>query len=217
VYYLVSCNLAEILIIFLPTALGRWVFPLIVPNLVITPDNYAPLTAIQLLWLNLVTDGAPALALGTEKGDPDIMDQKPRPPQESIINRDMRIGLIVQTIAISSVVLVAFMIGLRHDVAYAHTMAFATLSLSELIRAFTSRSERYGLFKIGVFSNKWMNIAVAASAALVFMVIYIPFFNPIFQTEPLTLTEWELVLPLLLVPSIAAEITKFFLRQAAKK
>jgi len=217
VYYLISCNLAEILIIFLPTALGRWVFPLIVPNLVITPDNYAPLTAIQLLWLNLVTDGAPALALGTEKGDPDIMDQKPRPPQESIINRDMRIGLIVQTIAISSVVLVAFMIGLRHDVAYAHTMAFATLSLSELIRAFTSRSERYGLFKIGVFSNKWMNIAVAASAALVFMVIYIPFFNPIFQTEPLTLTEWELVLPLLLVPSIAAEITKFFLRQAAKK
>ena len=217
VYYLISCNLAEILIIFLPSALGRWVFPLIVPNLVITPDNYAPLTAIQLLWLNLVTDGAPALALGTEKGDPDIMDQKPRPPQESIINRDMRIGLVVQTIAISSVVLVAFMIGLRHDVAYAHTMAFATLSLSELIRAFTSRSERYGLFKIGVFSNKWMNIAVAASAALVLMVIYIPFFNPIFQTEALTLAEWELVLPLLLIPSVAAEITKFFLRRSANK
>ena len=73
VYYLISCNLAEILIIFLPTALGRWIFPIIAPNLTITPDQYAPLVAIQLLWLNLVTDGAPALALGTEKGDPDIM------------------------------------------------------------------------------------------------------------------------------------------------
>ena len=210
VYYLISCNLAEILIIFLPTALGRW----LMPNL--SPDQYAPLTAIQLLWLNLVTDGAPALALGTEKGDPDIMDQKPRPPKESIINRDMRIGLIVQTISITAVALLAFWRGLNHDINYAETMAFATLSLSELLRAYTSRSERYGLFKIGVFSNKWMNIAVAASAALVFMVIYVPFFNPIFQTEPLTLAEWELVLPLLLIPSVAAEVTKFFLRRGEK-
>ena len=83
VYYLISCNLAEILIIFLPTAFGgplsisrRW-----------AAEQLAPLTAIQLLWLNLVTDGAPALALGTEKGDPDIMDQKPRPPKEPIINK----------------------------------------------------------------------------------------------------------------------------------
>jgi Ca2+-transporting ATPase len=217
VYYLISCNLAEILIIFLPTALGRWIFPIIAPNLKITPDQYAPLVAIQLLWLNLVTDGAPALALGTEKGDPDIMDQKPRPTNESIINSEMRIGLVIQTIAITSVTLLAFFIGLRHDVAYAETMAFATLSLSELLRAYTSRSEHYGIFKIGVFSNKWMNIAVGFSFVLVLMVIYVPFLNSAFKTEPLTLAEWELVLPLLLIPSIAAEFTKFFLRRAAKK
>jgi Ca2+-transporting ATPase len=211
VYYLISCNLAEILIIFLPTALGRW----LLPNL--TPDQYAPLTAVQLLWLNLVTDGAPALALGTEKGDPDIMEQKPRPTKEPIINKEMWIGVVMQTIAITSVTLIAFWRGQMHDIRYAETMAFATLSLSELIRAFTSRSEHYPLFKIGVFSNKWMNLAVLASMALIFAVIYIPFFNPIFETEPLTLTEWGLVLPLLLIPSIVAELTKYFIRLAAKR
>ena len=211
VYYLISCNLAEILIIFLPTALGRW----LLPNL--TPDQYAPLTAVQLLWLNLVTDGAPALALGTEKGDPDIMDQKPRPTKEPIINKEMWIGVVMQTIAITSVTLIAFWRGQMHDIRYAETMAFATLSLSELIRAFTSRSEHYPLFKIGVFSNKWMNLAVLASMMLIFAVIYIPFFNPIFETEPLTLTEWRLVLPLLLIPSIVAELTKYFIRLAAKR
>jgi Ca2+-transporting ATPase len=211
VYYLISCNLAEILIIFLPTAFGK----LLMPSL--SPDQYAPLTAVQLLWLNLVTDGAPALALGTEKGDPDIMDQKPRPPKEPIINNEMKVGVIMQTIAITAVTLFAFWTGLHHDVRYAETMAFATLSISELLRAFTSRSERYPLFKIGFFTNKWMNMAVGASLVLVLAVIYIPFFNPIFQTEPLTAAEWELVLPLLLVPSIVAEITKFVTRTVNKK
>ena len=83
VYYLISCNMAEIMIIFLATLFG-W------PS---------PLTAIQLLWLNLVTDGAPALALGTEKGDPDIMKQPPRPPRENIINKYMQIGVVIQTIS----------------------------------------------------------------------------------------------------------------------
>jgi P-type Ca2+ transporter type 2C len=87
VYYLLSCNAAEIMVIFLATLFG---WPI-------------PLTAIQLLWLNLVTDGAPALALGTEPGDPDIMDRPPRPTDEPIINEHMRIGILVQTIAITAV------------------------------------------------------------------------------------------------------------------
>ncbi len=211
VYYLISCNLAEILIIFLPTAFGKLLMP------TLSPDQYAPLTAVQLLWLNLVTDGAPALALGTEKGDPDIMDQKPRPPKEPIINNEMKVGVVMQTIAITSVTLVAFFIGMAHDIRYAETMAFATLSISELLRAYTSRSEHYPLLKIGVFSNKWMNLAVAASLALVLAVIYIPFLNPIFQTEALTGAEWELILPLFLIPSVVAELTKVVLRAVAKK
>jgi Ca2+-transporting ATPase len=135
--------MAEIAIIFIATLItGR-----------------SPLAAIQLLWLNLVTDGAPALALANEKGDRDIMLQKPRPPKEPIINRFMTIGIIVQTIAITASTLAAFYIGLNSDMhfEYAETMAFATLSISELLRAFTARSEYYPLLKIGVFKNRWMN------------------------------------------------------------
>lgn len=202
VYYLISCNLAEIFIIFLPTAFGRLLFPFAEGRVL------SPLEPIQLLWLNLLTDGAPALALGTEKGDPDIMDQPSRPPQEPIINRIMQFGVAVQTIAITSVTLIAFGIGLQHNTQLAETMAFVTLSASELLRAFTARSERYPLFKIGVFTNRWMNIAVLVSLVLLMIVVYVPFMNVVFNTTPLGWTEWRLILPLLVVPSIAAEATK---------
>jgi len=204
VYYLISCNMAEIMIIFLATAFGRFLYP------AAGGEVLSPLTPIQLLLLNLVTDGAPALALGTEKGDPDIMDQKPRPPKEPIINRYMLSGVVIQTIAITAVTLIAYGIGLRHDRVFAETMAFITLSASELLRAYTARSERYPVLKIGVFNNKWMNYAVISSLALLMLVIYLPFFNTIFNTVPLGWTEWQLILPLLIVPSIAAEIAKYF-------
>lgn len=193
VYYLISCNLAEIFTIFIPTLLGKG----------------SPLAPIQLLWLNLITDGAPALALGTEKGDPDIMEQQPRPPKEPIINKAMQAGVIVQTVAITTVTLIAFWMGRSHpEPQYAETMAFATLSFSELLRAFTARSERYPIWKIGFFTNRWMNIAVVFSMVMLLVVIYVPFLNPIFDTLPLGWEEWSKLLPLLVVPSIAAEATK---------
>jgi Ca2+-transporting ATPase len=195
VYYLLSCNLAEIAIIFLATLAGY--------------DS--PLTAIQLLWLNLITDGAPALALGVEEGDPSIMEYPPRPPSEPIINRLMQIGISVQTIFITLVTLSAYWIGLRYYPDYAKTMAFVTLSFSELLRAFTARSEYHPIFKIGIFKNKTMNWAVVSSLTLLIAVIYVPFLQPIFNTTPLGTAQWQFVLPLLLVPSIAAEVTKFFL------
>ena len=211
VYYLISCNLAEILIIFLPTAFGRLLFPNAERTVL------SPLTPIQLLWLNLITDGAPALALGTEPGDPDIMEQQPRPPKEPIINKSMQTGVIVQTLAITAITLTAYAIGLAHNELYAETMAFVTLSLSELLRAFTARSENYPLFKIGFFSNKWMNLAVLASLVLVLAVVYLPFLNPIFNTVPLTWTEWRFTLPLLIVPSLAAELLKIITRRQARR
>lgn len=210
VYYLVSCNLAEIFIIFIPTVFGRFLFPGV--ERVLTP-----LTPIQLLWLNLITDGAPALALGTEKGDPDIMQQPPRPPKEPIINSFMRTGVLIQTAAITAVTLIAFGLGLKYHAAAAGTMAFLTLSLSELLRAFTARSERYPLLKIGIFGNKWMNLAVLFSLALLLMVVYVPFLNPVFHTVPLGWDEWVFVLPLLIVPSLAAEAGKFFITYRARR
>jgi len=195
VFYLLSCNLAEIAVIFLAILAG-------LPS---------PLTAIQLLWLNLITDGAPALALGLETAEPDIMKQPPRPPDEPVINRSMRAKIGVQTVAIAGVTLGAYLLGLQMlpGVAEgAETMAFATLSFSELLRAFTARSESAPLHRIGFFTNRWMFYAVASSMMLLLAVIYIPFLQPIFNTMPLGWREWRVVLPLLLVPALVAEATK---------
>jgi Ca2+-transporting ATPase len=192
VYFLLSCNIAEVATIFLATMFGL----------------RSPLTALQLLWLNLITDGAPALALGLEKGDPDLMDQPPRDPQEPILNRFMLTGIGVQTIAITAVTLLAYWIGLRNYPELAPTMAFVTLSFSELFRAFTARSERVPILKVGIFSNKVMNWAILSSLILLLAVVYIPFLQTVFDTMPLGWIQWEIIFPLLLVPSIAAELTK---------
>ncbi|MFZ5902913.1 MAG: cation-translocating P-type ATPase [Chloroflexota bacterium] len=225
VFFLLSSNVAEIMIIFLATLAG-------LP---------APLTAIQLLWLNLVTDGAPALALAMEKGDPDIMEQKPRSKREPIINRSMGLGIVVQTITQTSAVLTAFALGLywhidqalpagvnpivgliQHDwrgvdVQTAETMAFLTLSLCELFRAYTVRSERASLFTIGVFSNKYMQYAVGLSITLLLLVSSVPFLQPIFNTHFLAVNEWLIVVGLALVPAASEEITKLYLRRSEKR
>lgn len=204
VFYLLSCNVGEILVIFLATIAG---LPL-------------PLTAIQLLMLNLLTDGAPALALGVERGDPDIMRRPPRPVNEPVINREMLIGIGVQAIAITAATLTAFLIGLRafpDNLAGAQTMAFATLSLSELFRAYTARSERYSLFSIGIFSNKYMQYAFLVSLAILLAIIYVPVLDPIFDTTFLGWGHWAEILPLVLIPAAAAEVTKWFLRQEDRR
>jgi Ca2+-transporting ATPase len=198
VFYLLSCNVAEIAIIFIATLAG-W------PN---------PLTPIQLLWLNLLTDGAPALALGMEKGDPDTMDRPPRPPKEPIINRIMVMRIAVMTVALTAVVLTAYWIGMSEQgVDLAETMAFVTLALSELPIAYTTRSERFPLYRLGVFSNRWMQRAVGLSIVLILAVIYVPFLNDPFNTVPLTLAQWEVILPLALIPALVAEVTKLVLRR----
>ncbi|MGA9532970.1 MAG: cation-translocating P-type ATPase [Anaerolineales bacterium] len=202
VFYLLSCNLAEILTILVAILVGA-------PS---------PLTAIQLLWLNLITDGAPALALGLEKGDPDTMDQPPRPPAEPIINRHMQIGIAVQTVAIAGVTLTAYFLSRQlypGDQQLAETMAFATLSFSELLRAFTARSERYLLHRLGIFTNMYMVYAVVSSMVLLLLVIYVPLLEPIFDTAELTLAQWEIILPLLLVPSVVQEFTKWILARTS--
>jgi Ca2+-transporting ATPase len=209
VYFLISCNSAEIAIIFVATLLG-W-------------DS--PLTVIQLLWLNLLSDGAPALALGLEKGEPDLMERPPRPPQEPVINREMVSGVLVQTVAIAGTVLLAYWRGISYfaekmgtDPALTgETMAFVTLVLSELLRAYTSRSEHYPLLKMGIFSNKYMQYAVGFSVALLMVVVYVPALQPIFNTIPLNLEEWLEMLPLIFIPSVAAELQKWIGRMSREQ
>jgi Ca2+-transporting ATPase len=219
VFFLLSSNLAEISIIFVSTLAG-------LPT---------PLTVIQILWLNLITDGAPALALAREKGDPDVMERPPRKKDEPIINGTMRLGIVIQTIVQTAAVLSAFLLGLywhlgeaiprgtnvllyllQHDwtgvnVLTAQTMAFATLSLAQLFRAYTVRSERSSLLTIGIFSNPYMQLGVGASILLLLFVINVPSLQPIFNTHFLSVSEWMVVIALALIPAITEEITKAYL------
>jgi P-type Ca2+ transporter type 2C len=194
VFFLLSCNLGEIGTIFIGTLLG---WPV-------------PLTAVQLLWMNLLTDGAPALALGLEKGEPGTMDRPPRPAREPIVNRPMILGLVLQSVTITCVTLLAFWLGWSTfgSVDDARTMAFVVLSGCQILRAYTNRSEHASLFSLGVFSNRWMQYATASSAALLLAVVYVPGLNGVFNAVPLSLPQWGYLAPLLLLPAIVDEATK---------
>ncbi|MFZ5352705.1 MAG: calcium-translocating P-type ATPase, SERCA-type [Bacillota bacterium] len=212
VFFLLSCNVGEILIIFLSILLNLPV----------------PLVPIQLLWVNLVTDSFPALALGTEKGDPDIMKQKPRNADEPILNRIMLTGIAIQSLALLAAVLGAFVWGLNkytggltavsgNGLTMARTVAFATLILAELFRVYSSRSERFSIVKLGVFTNRTLVAASVFSFALLLIVLYVPFLQPIFKTSALGLTDWGVVILLSMIPLLAGEINKFFLKKRLDK
>jgi P-type Ca2+ transporter type 2C len=204
VFYLLACNVGEILIIFIAMLL-KWPIPL---------------SPIMLLMLNLVTDGAPAVALGLEKGDPDIMKRAPRPTKEPVINRDMQIGMVAVPVADTIAVLGAFFLSMQWfpgNLAASQTVAFATLVSSELLRAYTSRSEYYSVFAIGPFTNKWMVIATASSFVLLLIVMYVPFLQNVFGTYALDLATWLRMAPLFFVAPVTAELVKLFLRKRAAR
>ena len=204
VFFLLACNVGEILIVFGAMLLGMPI----------------PLKPIQLLWLNLVSDGAPALALGMEKGEPDTMKQPPRPPKEPVINTDMSIGVAVVSVVDAIAILLVFYLGLQRypgHVEAAQTIAFVTLCTSELLRAFTARSEHHSVFSLGVFSNRWMVWATGSSFLLVLCVIYVPFLRPFFDTIPLTPGDWLLMMPFFFASPIAMELVKIYIRHRKPK
>ena len=195
VSFLLSCNIAEVLIVFLSILFG-------LPS---------PLTPIQLLWLNLVTDAFPALALGVEPAEADIMERPPRDPNESILAGETGKNVILQSIAITISVLAAYVIGLNYifpnNIEGAHTMVFATLITSELLRAFSVRSERYTLKELGWFSNKNLLKANLLSFALLLLVMYVPPLRRLFELQFIT-WEWWIIILLSFLPLIIGEIRK---------
>ena len=209
VFFLLSCNVGEILIVFLSILIGLPV----------------PLVPIQLLWLNLVTDSFPALALGTEKGDPDIMQYKPRKSDEPILNRAMIYGIIVQSGALLVAVLGAYLFALGRfpdymtnadHMAYARTYAFVTLICSELFRCLSSRSENFTIAQLGLFTNKIIIAAIAISTALLLIVVYLPAAQPIFDTFPMSLSDWGIIAMFCFIPLIAGELYKVIRRNVVK-
>ena len=200
VFFLMSCNVGEILIIFL-SMLFNWPIPLL---------------PIHLLWVNLVTDAFPALALGVEKKEPGLMDEKPRDPSEPIINKDMIINIAVQSLVMTAAVLFAFWFGCQKGggmfteagVMVGRTYAFVSIITCELLRAYSARSEKYTIFKIGLFSNKSMNLATVGSFALLFVVMLVPALNEVFSVSHLAFTDWDLVILISIMPLVFGELTK---------
>ena len=208
IHYLLSCNIGEILTIFVATLLN---FP------------QMPLIPVQLLWLNLVTDALPALALGMEPVEPQVMKNPPRSAEEKLFSKTFSLRLLWQGVMVGALTLGAYLLGefVLSDPASAdaaaNTMAFATLTLSQLFHAFDVRSEDRSLWSIGIFSNKSMNEAFLIGLAMQMSVLCLPPLQKIFSVVFLTPIQWLTVLTLAITPVLVCEGIKFCRRLVKKR
>ena len=202
VHFLLSCNLGEVVTVFVAMLLWK----------------ESPLMPVQLLWINLVTDSLPALALGMEPVEFDVMNRKPRSKSESIFAHGVGVMAIIQGLIIGTITLIAYYLGSRVitpiapnaqgiDIVLGESMAFAVLAISQLIHAFNIRSS-HSLFKVGFFSNKYMNGAFLASLALMLVVLLVPSLNGVFNVDFMHAQAWSIVIGLAFVPLVAVEIIK---------
>ncbi len=171
-----------------------------------------PLLAIHILWVNLITDGLPGLALASEPSEPDIMNRPPRNPKQSIFASGMAIHILWVGFFMGSVTLGMQAWAIHHEHANWQTMTFTVLCFSQMGHVMAIRSDRESLFKIGVFSNKPMLFALLITFALQFMIIYVPFFNVIFKTQPLTLQELGITVAASVIVFLAVELEKWIKR-----
>ena len=201
VKYLLTTNAGEILTLFIAPLLG---LPI-------------PLLPIHLLWVNLATDALPALALSAEPAEGDVMQRPPRHPQESIFASGLGIHALWVGLLMAGIVIFiqAWSIETRH--AHWQTMVFTVLCLTQLGHVLAIRSETESLFKIGLFSNKYLLGAVLLTFAMQMATIYVPFLNPIFKTEPLTLNELLFAVAVSSIVFFAVEVEKFFKRRRGKR
>ncbi|HLV10165.1 MAG TPA: cation-translocating P-type ATPase, partial [Halanaerobiales bacterium] len=191
--FLLSCNTGEIMLIFTAIALGLPV----------------PLLPAQILWVNLVTDGLPALALGVDPAAGDLMQRPPRDPDEGIFEGKMGFNILSQGIFIGIITLLVFYYGLTFfSLAIARTMAFAALSFSQLSQALNSRSNRYSLRKIGVLSNRYLVMALCASGLLQLAVMFLPFLQGFFRVVSLNGAQWFVLLFSAILPLLFVELIK---------
>jgi Ca2+-transporting ATPase len=197
VQYLLSCNSAEIMFMFFAALIG-WPIPLI---------------AIQILWVNLVTDGLPALALGLEPPEPDVMKRPPRPPREGVITRESGVRIVVHGLLIAGVSMIGF--GWFYDASAeeetlpgARTVAFCVLAFSQIFYALACRSRFRTLPQVGFFTNPYLVGAVAVSGLFQLAVVTLPYARDVFDVATDFRWEWPLIIVLSLTPVTLIEVTK---------
>ncbi len=210
VIFLLSCNLGEVIAIFF-SVLFYWPVPLM---------------ATQLLWINLITDTLPAIALGVDPGDKDVMKKKPRNPKEGFFAKGAGFRAVLGGTLIGALTLAAFYFGLREYgyslnsktipeevLTYARTMAFVVLAGSQLFFSLAMRHPTKSIFQIGLFSNKFLIVAIIIGFMLQLMVISVPFLASAFKVQMLSAADWGLVVLFSLVPLILKELSKLFMRE----
>ena len=199
IMFLLSCNLGEVICVFLAT-LFNWSLPLV---------------ATQLLWVNLVTDTLPAIALGVDPGDKDVMNRKPRDPKESFFAGGAGMRATVGGILIGSLTLIAFYLGWKHHgldgeeaVTYGRTMAFIVLTFSQLFYSLTMRNTKKTIFEVGFFGNKFLIVSIIIGILLQVGLININAIATIFKVTAIKLVDWDIVIILSLIPVVINEFIK---------
>jgi len=214
VIFLLTCNLGEVIAMFVTLLIGL----------------EAPLIATQLLWINLITDSFPAIALGMDPGNPDVMKEKPRDAKESFFAGGAGFHLILGGVLIGALTILAFWFGYyehgyspfdhsapENTVEYARTMAFMVLVMCQLFFTFAVRSSSKSIFQIGIFSNKYLIGAIVLGVLLQLIVISVPFMQRAFHLQMLDLRGWLIAIFLGLVPLLINEIVKIFIRARIKR
>ncbi|BCJ92703.1 ATPase [Anaerocolumna cellulosilytica] len=214
VIFLLSCNLGEVVTI-LTSILFFWPVPLL---------------PTQILWINLITDSLPAIALGVDPGDKDVMKKNPRSPKESFFAKGAGLRAIIGGLLIGILTLAAFYFGLAEHgyhlnsaqipeevMTYSRTMSFVVLAASQLMYSLTMRNPSKSIFQVGIFSNLYLVGAIIVGFILQLGVISIPFLANAFKVHNLSLRDWGIVLVFALIPLAVNEIIKIFMRMAEKK
>lgn len=211
IMFLLSCNLGEVISIFVATLFA---FP-------------TPLVATQLLWINLVTDTLPAISLGLDPGNDDVMNENPRPVSESFFAKGAGLRAIIGGTLIGVFTLLAFIIGLiEKDITtisamrmasvealtHARTMSFIVLTVSQLFYAYTMRVDNVSTFKIGIFKNKYLNISVIIGLVLQILLINTTGVAKIFNVQSLNISDWDIVIIFALIPFVINELIKTFVK-----
>jgi Ca2+-transporting ATPase len=198
--YIMTGNTGEIWVIFLAPFFG---LPI-------------PLLAIHILWINLVTDGLPGLALASEHSEHNSMKRPPRNPKETIFANGMASHILWVGFLMAIITIAMQAWAIHYNNSHWQTIAFTVLCLSQIGHVMAIRSERESVFKIGLFTNKPMIIALLTTIGLQLMIIYVPFFNDVFKTKPLTLYELGITIAVSSIVFWAVEIEKWIKRTNSK-
>ncbi len=224
--YLLRCNIMEILVMFITVISVPYLARLLSPGVAgmtgaTIGDATIALTATQLLWVNLTTDGLPAIALGVDPGDPDLMERKPRDPNESIFTRDVKIYLSVVPIIMTVLLLFGYFYYKpwegAHQLAEARTQLLTAMILMELANAVSARSLKYTVFKVGVFKNKFLWYAILSSFGLQLLVLYTPGLNSLFDVHAPEPIDWAFAILFTVIVFGSLELGKYVANKRRKQ